>query len=230
MSTRFPLGVRLRDRYITKEISGLRWKVTAPGGYHSASLALNLEPGSLLGLNASDPIRIFGPSGRTLFQGFIDNPGRFSDRGGSGFELSAMGTTVLASDQARPLVYVDRELVAWEAYQKNLAYSSASVSPDPANVNIVAGDGLLTQFNRQAVPLNGISQIGYTGMAGTDMQVGGIYAVLKSGKNDSGHRNQYAYAGPASAAARATSTPRSRPRQPLVPQRSVTASRPGPLP
>lgn len=198
MSLRFPLGVRVNDgqtdRHVTIAASDLKYKKTAPGGFHSMSMKLNIDPDLFPDLGPADRIWIYGPDGRTLFEGFIDNPGRASNEAGVGYEISAMGTVVLASDQARALIYIDRDL-EWEPYAKNVAASTASVSDDP--LNIATEQGLLVTYPRGAtVATNLVSQIGYTKLADAGMEFGAFRASYKSGKTDVDYSIELAYSGP----------------------------------
>lgn len=199
MSLRFPLSVRINDgvvdRFVTAKASNLQFVRTAPGGFQSISLRLNLDPGELEDLGPADRIWVYGPNGAVLCEGFIENPGAFAGPEGVGFDVTATGTMILASDQARALVYIERNLGDWTAYAKNVAASSASTSDDPNNVS--QEQGLLTQFNRgNTVGANLVAQIGYSTLAMVGMQFGGLSTTFKSGKNDANYSIELAYSGP----------------------------------
>jgi hypothetical protein len=197
---RFPVSVRISDgvtdRHVTGYVSRLRYKITAPGGFHSASMTLHVDPSTLSDLGPADRLFIYGPTGATLWEGFIDNPGRLAGDEGVGFDLSVTGTLTLADDQSRAYVYVDRDLSEWEPYAKNQAIANATTSTNPTN-DADQTQGLFTGLNNgQVAATNALSQIGYFALVKAGLQFGAISAAVRSGKTDTGYRTELVYGPP----------------------------------
>lgn len=204
MTHDYPVGVRISDgytdRHVTADISGLKWKLTASGGYHSASFTLYLDPAIFTDLGPADRMWVYdATTARTLYEGFLDNPGRIAADGGTvAIEISSAGTTVLASDESRPLIYVTRDLGDWEPYAKHIRSAMASTSDDPDEVS--TEPGLLVQFGAAVVAPGQVAQIGYSRLADAGMEFGAISASVKAGKTDTGYRYELAWSPPSSSA------------------------------
>lgn len=132
---RAPLTVRIsdgvRDQQVTRFVKGLRFTKTAPGGHHSASVSIDAPEGLLSNLGPADRLFIYnGRTARTLWDGYVDNTGRSVATGGESYDVSAMGGVTLASDNGRPVVFVDREL-GHEHWRP--------VFPDGATIGIESG-------------------------------------------------------------------------------------------
>ena len=193
---RAPLAVRVDDGVsnvtTSRQASGLRFRKTAPGGFHSAQVRLNLPRETFRDLGGADRVYVYGPDGSTLWEGFADNPGRSDGVEGEGFDLSAMGSSIVASDESRTLVYRDHDLGSWGQNKTRAASASAAATDDPDPPAMTTPEnGLLCQFNPgQPVGTNAAAQIGYTGLQDSGMELGGIQLRLKSGKTDSDYRNE----------------------------------------
>jgi hypothetical protein len=190
------------DRIVTARASRLRWKRTAPGGFHSLSASLNLDPSTFDDLGPADRIWVYGPRGQTLWEGFLDNPGEESGDGGLGLDISATGTTVLASDRAQALVYRDTDLSRWSQGVAPTAgtavapSASAGTANDPsAPDDGSAVEGLLLQFNpNQPLAQQASARMKYDALVGSGMVVGAITFRIKSGVTDANYRNDLGYA------------------------------------
>lgn len=203
---RAPLGVRINDgvsdRHVGAKTTGLRFRKTAPGGFHSASMSINVARDTFTDLGPADRVYVYGPTGRTLWEGFLDNPSDTDGPGGQSLELSAMGTSVLAQDQAKALIYVDRDLSQWEQWlgagAPVSAVASSSSDPDAEGGD---GDGLLCQFGLGTqVTTGSLAQIGYLGFQRAGWEFGAINVRLRSGKIDTNYRTDLAYSVPGSPA------------------------------
>ncbi|WP_193613167.1 hypothetical protein [Nocardioides lijunqiniae] len=188
---RSSLAVRIRDgytsRHVTRHVKDLRFKKTAPGGHHSASMRVSLPPDTFRDLNAADKVWIYDTStGRTVFEGYVESPGTKKGPTGEAYELGLVGGVLLASDQSQPMVYIDRDLSPWFQYTGGAPSSQASSGSDPADDNV---DGLLVQFP-PGQPISGgaVAQIGYGAVGG--FPIGAIGCVTRSGKVDTGYQNQ----------------------------------------
>lgn len=118
MSLPIPLAVRLKtargDRNVTADLRDLRFRSTVPGGFASASIALD-RPLSI----QPDEIDYYGRlhihdtrSGQTVWEGRLEDPGR-SAGDGQVWSLTAMGPSAHARDRTVPLIYVDRRVNTW---------------------------------------------------------------------------------------------------------------------
>lgn len=195
---RAPLGVRINDgkndRRIEGKTTGLKFRKTAPGGFHSASMTLNVPRDAFTDLGPADRVYIYGPTGRTLWEGFLDNPASTDGPAGQSIEVSALGTMNLAQDQSKALVYIDRDLGGWVAYAGSATSANATTSNDPTGGS---GEGLITGFNPgQAIGTSAVAQIRYEAFNRAGWLAGAINTDARSGKIDTGYRTELAYSGP----------------------------------
>lgn len=116
MTLRVPLAVRLitsrGDRHITGDLRDLTFRSSVPGGFASAQASLS-RPLTL----ESEEIAYYGRmvvydtrSGRTAWEGRLEDPSRSAGPDGPVWDLVAVGPRAHASDRSVPLVYVDRSL------------------------------------------------------------------------------------------------------------------------
>lgn len=192
------------DRHVTAYVTSLRYKKTSPMGFHSAQITLNIDPREFTDLGAGDKIYVYSPTGRVRWEGFIDNPGRRDSDGGKLLEITAMGTGMITSDQARGLVYIDQSLADWSQYKGNAASgvsapsSSAGTSDDPTGSGV---QGLLCQLNPgQPIGTNTVAQVEYFTIARAGMEWGACRVITRSGKADAGYNVEMVYSGPSIAA------------------------------
>jgi hypothetical protein len=195
---RAALGVRINDgvsdRHVGAKVTGLKFRKTAPGGFHSASMTINVPRDTFTDLGPADRVYVYGPTGRTLWEGFLDNPASTDGPGGQSLEVSAMGTSVIAQDQSKALVYIDRDLGGWVPYAGSATSANATTSNDPTGG---PGEGVLTGFNPgQAIGTNAVAQMRYEAFNRAGWLAGAINTDARSGKVDTGYRTELAYSGP----------------------------------
>lgn len=136
---RAPLTVRIsdgvRDQHVTRFVKGLRFTKTAPGGHHSASVSID-APEELFGdLGPADRVFVYdGRNARTIWDGYVENPGRVTVAGGARYDLSAMGGVVLASDNARAVVFRSTDLSGpqWQRFPGVGTHPDATIEVDQA--------------------------------------------------------------------------------------------------
>jgi len=119
MTLPLPLAVRMQtaraDRHITRDLTGLRFRDIAYGGYASCSFALSrpitIQP---------DEIAYYGRvyvydtrNGKTVWEGRLEDPGRSAGADGPMWSLAAVGGSAHLTDTTQPLIYVDRRLDPW---------------------------------------------------------------------------------------------------------------------
>lgn len=201
MAVRAPISVVIDDgltiRHVTARVSGLSFRKTAPGGFVSLSATITVPRDLFSNLGPADKIYIYGPTGHTLWEGFLDNPGASDGAGGQSFELSAMGTMMLAKDLSMRMPFIDRSFSEWEERSTATATSAtASASPDPDAADGVDSEGIKAQFNPgQPINTNSVAQMAYDAFAKAGWQFGAARVTYKSGKTDSAYRNDMGYVG-----------------------------------
>ena len=194
---RAPLGVRINDgvsdRHVGEKTTGLRFRKTAPGGFHSASMTINVGRDMFTDLGPADRVFVYGPTGETLWEGFLDNPSDTDGPGGQSLELSAMGTSVIAQDQSKALVYVDRDLGQWVTAGGSgmVASANATTTDDPLGAG---GSGVLTGFNPGTPVGTGASALMVYDFP-TGVEFGALALTVKSGKTDTGYWHRLLYNG-----------------------------------
>jgi len=183
------------DRHVTQHVSDLRFTKTAPGGHLAASMRLSLPRDTFDDLGPADKCWIYdATTGRPLWEGFTQNPGATDGPAGQGFDLSAIGTTVLTTDESRALVYIDKDLTKWERYSGGLAAATVENTADPTGVD--TGDGVLLQFNpAQTVGTGQFVQVGYNHLRGAGLELGAFQWSFKSGKADANYNVAYVQRG-----------------------------------
>lgn len=137
-----PLVVRIKserdDRTITRDLRKLSYRSTVPGGFASASVALDrplsLDPDEI-GLYA-DLYVYDGRSGATVWQGRLEDPGRGASEAGEVWTLRAVGSAAHARDDTRPIIYTDRMLGRWFRADNVTPAGTDSVSPPPSGGDI----------------------------------------------------------------------------------------------
>lgn len=133
---RSPLTVRIsdgvHDQQVTRLVEGLRFTKTAPGGHHSASVSIDAPEGLFGDLGPADRLFIYdGRNARTVWDGYVENPGRVTVAGGARYDLSAMGGVVLASDNARAVAFRSTE-ISGPHWQRHQGHPDATLEVDGA--------------------------------------------------------------------------------------------------
>ncbi|UIU47058.1 hypothetical protein [Microcystis phage MinS1] len=197
---RAPITVRIHDgdtdRSVTRHVRGLRIRRTAPGGFAQLQMRLDLPRTAFYDLGPADRVWVYDAlTGEVLFEGFIENPGDVDGDGGQGFDLTAVGTQILASDTSQPLHYIDRDLDLWQQYVAGASATSSSADTSDDPTGATPGEGLLTQFNPgQPIGTNYVAQSGYEGFRTGGLEFGALYVALKSGKIDANFETDLAWA------------------------------------
>lgn len=201
---RAPLAVRVDDslssRVVTRNVKGLRFRKTAPGGYADASFTLNIPTSMFRDLGPADRTFITdGRTGRVVWEGYTNNPGLKSGRDGEGYEISALGPMSLAEDRAERLIYLDTSLDKWETDWVNAQAPSANLSigqfPDDAGTR--AGQpAIFCQFTPGQPITNGsLAGMRYRGFEGSPMKLGGFAGFYDAGQTDPNYQLQWFYPG-----------------------------------
>ena len=162
MSLPLPLSVRLvtsrNDRHVTAELRNLAFRTTVPGGFASATLALD-RPLSL----QPDEIAYYGRvivydarTGVVVWEGRLEDPGRTAGPDGQVWRLTAMGPAAHTTDRTVPLIYVDRRIDPWEwaVYSSSTAQRlSAERDADTPSLRLQAQDGtaLANPYTMEAI-------------------------------------------------------------------------------
>lgn len=186
---RAPLTVRINDgridRHVTRHVSDLRFRKTAPGGHHSASMNLALPRETFTKLGPEDRIYIYdGRTGATVWDGYTENPGASDSRAGQAFELSALGGSVLASDQSEKLVYLDRTYEGWRRANSSAGSAATEVGAFPATASARAADkeAIYLQFNPgQPVDVSSRASINHQPFQDSPMSLGGVAGFWECG-------------------------------------------------
>jgi hypothetical protein len=139
VSVPLPLSVRLvsatADRHITGELRSLQFRSTAPGGYASATLAidrpLSVQPGEV-GYYGRVIVYDTRNAG-VVWEGRLEDPGRGASPVGQVWQLTAIGSGGHAKDRTVPLVYVDHNLSSWQDADRQTPGASAGISDDPSS-------------------------------------------------------------------------------------------------
>lgn len=198
---RSPLAVRIGDGLVDRHVPArkahdLRFTKSAPGGHQGASVRIDLPRDEFPRLGPNDRIYVYDKrTGRTVWDGYTDNPGATDNSGGEGFELVAMGGMARASDESRALVYIDRDLNAWTRSSGASAAAKTDVGTDPSGS--VAVDGLLCQFPPgQPIATNSRTPIEYRALEGAGLEFGAMSLRVLDGKTDANYEVELYWAPP----------------------------------
>jgi hypothetical protein len=132
-----PLGIRLKtaraDKHITRDVRGVKFRSSIPGGFASCTISLN-RPLTIL----PDEIDYYASlyvydlrTGATVWEGRVEDLGRTVGRDGQVWALSAIGPSAHTRDRTVPLIYVDTDLSALKRYNVNLVAATDGVKEDP---------------------------------------------------------------------------------------------------
>jgi hypothetical protein len=195
------LSVRLvngsNDQIVTRHVKDLRYTKAAPGGHHSASMRITLPRSAFRDLGPASRVVVYDArSGRTRWEGYAENPGVTDGTEGQEFDLSAMGGMVLASDESRPLVYLDANLEHWMRGPGSQV-AAGSTTEQGANPSTGA-DALMLQFlSGQPVGTSSLSQMIFD-LRPADMEIGALKWTWQSGQTDAGWEERVILEGGAS--------------------------------
>jgi hypothetical protein len=149
MSLTIPLAVRVKtataDKHITRDLRDLAFRSAAPGGFASATFALNRPLAT-----QPDEINYYGTvyiydtrNGRTVWEGRLEDPGRTASDG-EVWSVTAVGPSAQAQDRTVPLIYIDQSMSdGWRRFDNATPGATLGVSDDPGTTNTPA---IVAQF------------------------------------------------------------------------------------
>lgn len=180
-----------QSRIVTRYVTDLQFTSTAPGGFSRAQMRLTMPRDTFAHLGPADRVWVFDPrNGETLWEGYTENPGNRDGRSGESWDLTAIGSAVLASDVARPVIYVDNDLNAFERDNSKAipAFATTQITGDPNGTGL---DGLLLGFQSgQNVSVGVNASMSYRRFTEAGQGFASITVTGRSGKPDSGYRVQ----------------------------------------
>lgn len=156
MTLPVPLSVRLGDTHITRAVSDVSWRKEAIGGLRSLSFSLNRDIANLdADLAPFTKVYVYDSrTAETLCEARLADSGRSAGTDGQAWEIVAFGPVQHASDDTRPLVYVDRDLGAWRFLLTSVGSGAEfGASTQPGVVSPTATVGLLASW-ADATPVN----------------------------------------------------------------------------
>lgn len=178
------LGIRvsdgINDKIVTKRSRGLKFTKVAPGGHQSLSFSMFLPRGTFTDLGPADRAYVYdGRTGRTIIEGYLENPTPVDGPDGQQYDISAVGGMALLNDESHALIYVTRNL-DWELAGN---YSSGSMGTNGAGIRIQFTSGntvpnsafiaaLCGEFNRAGMNLGAFTVEDYSGVIDTNYQLG----------------------------------------------------------
>lgn len=170
------------DRLVTRHVRGLRFRKTAPGGHHSASMRLLMPAGAFRDLGPADKVWVYDArTSRCVWEGYTENPGTEDGPDGQAFDLSALGGQVLTADNSRPAVFIERSLSGdhWDRITTAVAGGTDQ---------IVDGNILRLQFPA-GIPVGFGSevQVAYHGLARSGQRLAAAESRVVAGKTDAGN-------------------------------------------
>jgi hypothetical protein len=180
---RSPLTVRVDDgrvsRIVTRYATGLRFTKTAPGGHALVSMRLDLPPQTFHDLGPNDRVYVYdGRTGRTVIEGYTENPTPMDSPRGLGFDLRARGGMILAQDKSTPVVFIERSLDP-TLWTRTSTMSGTSETP--------AGDRIRLQFpSGMPVGAYATAALGYNGLIKAGQRLLAFTTDTRAGKNDAG--------------------------------------------
>lgn len=195
-----PLSVRIvtdsTDRHVSRWASGLKFRKVAGGGH--ADMQLHIDQGRtvLPDLSGDDKVFVYDQSGKTIFEGFADNPGVNADAyAGQSFDINALGIMTVTTDRARPITYRTTDLSMWQPNDAgNLPAATASVGtfPSTATSGLAGVPAVVAQINPGQPVGTGAGQAGMVVKTFVDalQGIGGIEGTYEGGTVDSNFHEQ----------------------------------------
>lgn len=137
MTIRVPLSVRIitttTDKHITRDLRNLRFRSAAPGGFASATFALdrpiNFQPEDITYF--ARVIVYDTRNAQVVWEGRLEDPGRGAGDDGEVWELAAIGPSAHVDDRTLPLIYVDRDVTSMERVDNFTPGAQDSIGADP---------------------------------------------------------------------------------------------------
>lgn len=178
------------SRIVTRHAGDLRFSRSAPGGFTTLSVTLTLPLTAFPNLGPACRVYVLDPHGKTLWEGWAENPGEQHTTAGESWRMTAVGNAVLAYDIQAPRIYVDRDLSAWSAYRSETMPQSATA----AVTSSPRGDGSEGVFvgllKGTVVGLASQSHMTYSRCEEVGQELGGIAVTVTGGRNDTDYLSQ----------------------------------------
>jgi hypothetical protein len=197
LSVRIDDGLTSRD--VSRHCAGLRFTKVASGGHQMIQCPVSLPHETFPNLGPNDLVTVTDQAtARIVIDGYLKNPTPVDGPTGQYYDLTALGGMWRASDESRPLVYVDSAIDGWEA-ETNSSVFDGSTSGSVNSVDVAGNPGLRLAFpSGQLVATNTFIAAGYRRIAEAGMALGGVHVFSGSGKDDAGYRLElYADGSPA---------------------------------
>lgn len=182
------------DRYITSKVSGLSFHKVASGGHVDAQMQVNAPRSAFPDLGPDCKIWIYNRLGRTVWEGFANNPGSTFAEVGESFDLSALGISTLLTDMAQPVLYRDTSYDSWAPTGSATPSANAQVTtlPDGSDVALAGQPCMLLGFT-PGQPLGnnaGKSTMGYAASLAPGQLFGAVFLRHDAGQNATDYKMQ----------------------------------------
>lgn len=181
------------DRHVTRHMSGLSFHKVAGGGHADLQVTLNLARAQFPDLGPDCKAYVYDRAGRTIWEGFINNPGSSYADAGESFDLAALGIKTLASDSAQPVLYRETSYDGWIPAGGNLASATAEVGTFPDTAGILSGTpAVLCQINpgQPVGAAAGRAMMYLPTLTGRDQWIGGVRLDRDAGRTDANWRTE----------------------------------------
>lgn len=193
-----PLSVAVKTgrawRIVTDDLTGLRIRNTAPGGY--ASIQMKLANGARLPLSRDpDELDYYGRvyvfdtrTGEVVCEGRIEDLGRTAGDGGQEWDIVAVGPSAHAEDVTKPYVCIDRMNTAWKPSSINLQFAQWQQTNDESD----PGQGMRCYIPEGTdVPANTkVGDVIYQMIGAAGQQIARLVVDVTIGFNDAGWASQ----------------------------------------
>jgi len=196
------LSVRIQtptsDRIVSRRVSGLTFRKVAGGGHADAQVHLNAPLASYPDLGPDCKLYVYDSAGRTVWEGYTNQPGMTYTDDGEGFDVNAQGIMTLASDAASPVLYRDTSYDSWSVSGAVTPSANASVGTFPDDAGATAGLGCMLLGFNPGQPLGsaaGKAAMTYTGPRADGQLFGAVQFVHDGGLSSSDYKMQV-YMGP----------------------------------
>lgn len=198
MSLPIPLSVRLQtpraDLHVTRDLRDLVLRWTDPGGYASCQIALDrtltLQP---------DEVAYYGNlivydsrSGRTVWEGRTEDPGRSADQG-EVWDLAAVGGQAHTRDRIVPYIVVDREMVYERVDNAMTPGGTDRIGEDPGGslkqslllqfpqgISVNTNSRVVVRYNRVFRAGQKLARVAYTWDAGRTSASYAVQAITRT--------------------------------------------------
>jgi hypothetical protein len=185
------LGVRVSDgqtdRVVTHYCRDLKFTKAAPGGHVSLDFTMILPRYLFNDLGPEDRVYVYDTrTGRTVIEGYLENPTPVDGTDGQQYDISAVGGMALASDEARSLIYITKDMTDWIAAPNASASASVEVGQWAAGSS---QQRVRTQFGGGSVVATGtVAKADYPAFEPTNTELAGYsIGTIISAKTDANY-------------------------------------------